>query len=294
MKKNINLIEAATLIATLGSEPQVVTAALDLLLARGEPLRHVIVLHTVQPDSAVNEAVARLADELTNFQGYAGLAAQLVPILDEKGRPVSDVHNEAEGRAAFRALFRQLQTAKSGMERVHLLIAGGRKTLALFGMAAAQLLFDEHDSLWHLYSAGTFLESRRLHPQASDQVQLIPVPVILWSQVSPVLTGLAAIQDPYEAMQRVRDLQINQKLEAARAFILGALTPAERRAVELLVQEGLSDQEIAGRLALSPRTVEGQLRSAYSKAAAHWELEDVSRAQLVALLSLYYQLNPGI
>jgi CRISPR-associated protein Csx14 len=35
------------LIATLGSEPQVVTLALDLLQAKGYPIADVIVVHTV-------------------------------------------------------------------------------------------------------------------------------------------------------------------------------------------------------------------------------------------------------
>ncbi len=105
------------------------------------------------------------------------------------------------------------------------------------------------------------------------------------------MTNLQEMNDPYEAADQVRKLQIAEKLTMARAFILGSLTASERRVVELLVVDGLSDAEIAERLVLSPRTVEQHLRSAYVKAAAHWELEGVNRTSLVTLLSLYYNLK---
>jgi hypothetical protein len=63
-------------------------------------------------------------------------------------------------------------TFTSIMLQVHLSIAGGRKTMAVFGMTAAQLLFDEHDRLWHLFSGGEFLVSKRLYPQPGDEVRL--------------------------------------------------------------------------------------------------------------------------
>ncbi|MBL8055973.1 MAG: helix-turn-helix transcriptional regulator, partial [Anaerolineales bacterium] len=79
---------------------------------------------------------------------------------------------------------------------------------------------------------------------------------------------------------------------AARAFVQTALTAGERRVVAVLVRHGASDQEIAARLTLSPRTVERHLGEAYAKAAVHWGLPAVSRAQLVALLNLYYTSDP--
>ncbi len=160
--------------------------------------------------------------------------------------------------------------------------------MALYGLAAAQLLFDENDRLWHLFSAGDYLASKRLHPQPEDEAVLVPVPIILWNQFSPLASELIAIEDPYEALARVEALKLQEKRDSARTFILGSLTPAEQRVVEILVKEGLSDQEIAERLSLSPRTVEQHLRSAYSKAADHWETVDVNRAQLVGLLQYYY------
>jgi DNA-binding NarL/FixJ family response regulator len=119
-----------------------------------------------------------------------------------------------------------------------------------------------------------------MHPGPVDSVHLIPIPVILWSQVSPILTGVSKETDPFEAIKQIENLQLNRRLEQCRSFVLGALTGAERRVVALLVEEGLSDREIGSRLSISSRTVEQHLRSAYQKAAAHWEMERVDRATL--------------
>jgi DNA-binding NarL/FixJ family response regulator len=83
-------------------------------------------------------------------------------------------------------------------------------------------------------------------------------------------------------------LQLEEKVANARSFIRGALTPGEERVVELLVREGLSDAGLGARLNLSSRTVEQHLRAVYAKAANHWDLEQVTRTQLVALLNLFY------
>jgi DNA-binding CsgD family transcriptional regulator len=158
-------------------------------------------------------------------------------------------------------------------------------------MLAAQLLFDDQDRLWHLYSSGDFLTSKRLHPQTGDEVHLIHIPVVQWSKISPIFLDIAKYDDPYEALQRQEELRLVEKMDDQHAFVHGSLTAAEERVVSLLVKEGLGDIELAERLGLSPRTVEEHLGKAYQKAANHWELEDVNRTQLVTLLSLYYELK---
>jgi len=286
LKRNNQMQDGkAALVATLGSEAQVVTAGVDLLLRQGERLEQVIVVHSVAaPGTPIARAVERLkaAFEDTPYRGH--LPLHLEALYDEQGRPLPDVDTPQAAQAAFRALYQQVREVKQRGLQVHLLIAGGRKILALFGMAAAQLLFDEHDRLWHLFSQGEFLESKRLHPEAGDEVQLLEAPIILWNRVAPVFSALEGVNDPFEAVERARSAQLAARGEDLRAFILGALTPAERRVTALLVREGLTDAEIARRLVNSSRTVESHLRAVYRKAAAHWDLTSVNRTQLIALL----------
>jgi len=276
------------LIATLGTEAQVVTAALDLLRRNGGQIGRVVVVHTTAPGTPVGYALERLATEFTRHPDLSQVELRLKPLLDPRGQPLEDVETPEAARVAFCALYSAVRSAKLEGRRVHLCIAGGRKTMAVFGMAAAQLLFEPDDRLWHLHSSGAFLESKRMHPQAGDAVHLIPIPLILWGQVSPLLAGLDQVADPYQAVETVRRSQLHQRYTAARAFVLNALTPAERRVVEALVRSGLSDSEIGARLHLSPRTVERHLRSAYQKAGEFWELETATRTHLIALLNIYY------
>ena len=235
----------STLIATLGTEPQVVTACLDLLLDQGEAIEEVVVVYTPAAGAAITDSAAmlRLAFEQPPYAGQ--ILLNLVPFTDPEGRPLEDVQTPEETRAAFRFLYNLVRLRKQQAGRLHLCIAGGRKTLALFGMACAQLLFDERDRLWHLYSGGDFLASKRLHPLPGDEAHLIPIPLILWSQVSPALSDLSQVEDPWQAAGRIRQLQLTERMQQARGFVLGSLSEAERRVVALLVEEGLSDNEIS-------------------------------------------------
>lgn len=280
----------ATLIATLGSEAQVVTLTLDVLLGKNEPISRVNVLHTTAPDGPIASALERLRVEFAS--GYYPPVLEFVTTeLRAAQGPLADVDSAEGAEAAFVAIYRAVRAEKLAGRRVHFSLAGGRKTMSVFGMTAAQMLFDEGDRLWHLVSYGKLLEEKRMHAGPGEQVAMVEIPVILWSAVSPVLTDLSEIDDPFAAVERQRSLRLREAVDKARTFVLGSLSPAQRPVLELLVREGLSDAEIAERLSLSPRTVERHLGDVYALARAHWDLAAVSRAQLVGLMHLYYALK---
>jgi len=281
--------EHGILIATLGTKPQVVTTAADLLLSEGRPFSDVVVLHTGGEREPLASTLNHLREEFASYPAYHSVTLHLQPIAGAES-VLPDVETQADAEAAFRAIYRTVLAAKRAGRQVHLSIVGGRKVFAVYGMAAAQLLFDDDDCLWYVLAGGKFFADERLHPEPGDEARLVRVPVLRWSTISPVLTDLSQIDDPFEAAEQQRTLQLRQALDEARAFVLGALTASEQRVVELLVREGLPDADIAERLSLSPRTVERHLGEAYAKACAHWGLANVNRTQLVTLLHLYYAL----
>lgn len=284
------LAPSATLIAPLGSKPQLVTIVLDLLQARGERVSEVVVIHTSLERPSTRASLACLADELGRVEPPVELRS--ICLCAPGGAPLDDLDSETGVREAFRVLYREIKAAKQAGRRVHLSIAGGRKTLAVFGMAAAQLLFDEHDCAWHLISVPELIASQALHPQPG-QAQLLPVPVLRWSQVSPVLTDLVLSDDPFEAAARQERLRQADALRLPRSFVRTVLSEAERQVVRLAVKEGLSDAQIAARLGRSRKTVGHQLSSAYAKASEHFSIQGANRHVLTALLATYYALEDG-
>ena len=248
-----------------------------------------MVLHTsASGNPAIAEAIRKLEHEFPAHQDYKAIDFQPVPITNAKGQALEDVHTRDAAESAFRTLYRELLSAKNNRECIHLSIAGGRKTLSAYGMVAAQLLFEDDDYLWHLYSGGEFLESKRLHPRQGDDVHLIEIPVVLWSCTAPAFLDLGKISDPFLALNRQKDLRLGEMAEKQRSFIQTRLSTAEENVVRYLVRHGAKDQEIAKALNISSRTVESHLQSAFHKAEFHWNLTAVNRTQLVSLLSIYY------
>ena len=279
------------MIATLGSEPQVITATLDLLLVRGIKITSLTVLHTASSEIHLKSALQQVSEEITR-DTYPNLTScKFHLLMDETGSPLQDVDTIQAAHSFFRAIYQSVWSSKQSGCQVHLSISGGRKTMAMYGMATAQLLFDEDDYLWHLFSGGDFLSSKRFHPVAGDETYLVAVPILLWNDVSPAVKELSKTSDPFEALEKVRQLRLQEKMETARIFVDVHLSSAERKVVRELVLEGMSDKEIAGMLYLSPRTVEQHLRSAYRKAAEHWQMNTVTRSQLIALLQLYFSMQ---
>lgn len=274
------------MLATLGSEPQVVTLVYDLLRRRGFCPAEVVVFHTDPAREPARSAVLRLQEELAAMR----VAHNFHPVA-AGGRPVPDLVRQQDIEAFFRLLYREVLRLKQAGRRLHLSIAGGRKPMAVFGMMVAQLLFDGEDRLWHLLSEGRLLAEKLTHPTPDEEAVLIPVPVMRWSAISPVFTELARRSDPLGGRQRPAGPQgLGGSIPPPRIPGVPA-HPGGKEVVLLLVKEGLDNEEIARRLGKSVKTVANQLTTAYEKFNEFLGFREdlkVDRAILIAELKMAF------
>jgi len=294
------------LVATLGLRPAVVTTALDLLMADGRVIDEVVVVHTVPPsleDGTEPDALAAVRALFPDGKSYVH-PRRTVPCrlrtvaLTRDDQPIPDVRSRGDADAAFRALYSAVRDIKQDGRVAHLCIAGGRKSMMIYGMAVAQLLFDADDRLWHIVGDDAFKHSGRLHPNSRDEAQLVPIPVLSVGLclVGPVAELLTA-DDPVSAIEEQR-----QRMELARrrkchAFLFDELTDAERRMVLYLLRAVVEERRsptysaIARELVLSTSAVRNRLSTIYQKMAAFFELSDVANDNrlLIGLLAPHYR-----
>ena len=111
--------ESKTLVTTMGGQAQVVTFALDWLLAQGEDVRDVIVVHLSSGNPRVQKALAQLAAEFRNDQ-YAGRACRFrhEPV-QAKGVPLPDLCDEADAEATWQTVYNLIATCKSEGRTLH-------------------------------------------------------------------------------------------------------------------------------------------------------------------------------
>lgn len=279
---NKNRVTHEILIATLGTEPQGVTWMLDWLLGQGFSIQEVCVVHT--QGKVIGPALEKLDHEFP--RSYPKIQYRREAVIGDDG-PVHDMATEKDAWAFLRTIYRTIQRARRVGQVVHLSLTGGRKTMAVYAMVAAQLLFGEHDRAWHMISdvhwSGT---EKRLHPLPQDRFQVVAVPVVRWSDAATVQVLLAEVDDPWEALRRQQEFALQEMTRRRLEFWEHRLTPALREVAELLVREGLNNAEIARRLNKSEHTVANQLTRIYRAfdewRGAHGEKAGVSRAAFIA------------
>jgi CRISPR-associated protein Csx14 len=286
------------LVATLGTQPQVVTLAVDLLEEDQDVVvEAVYVIHTAA-QRRVGAALARL-EEAFDRDRYRGrrCAFRPVPILTPEGRPVHDIRTESDASSTFRTIYGAVLACKQAHQRVHLSIAGGRNSMVVYGAAAAQILFDAGDRLWHLISTAEFEQTGNLHRHRSSDAVLAPIPVLRWSTVSPVLTALVREQDPFSAVQAQERLVERQADLQREEFLREELTPAEWRVVGDFVTHGGTDRDIAARLNISHRTVSTHLQRVYSKMHSFFAYDlavSVKRETVMQQFSGFFKRHPHL
>ncbi len=268
----------STMLATLGGQPQVVTFALDALLARGERIREVVVLHLGPENPRFGRALARLAAEFAGdrYQGRH-IRFRPIPVRDSRGR-LADIRDEAEAEVAFQAMHELIVMLKGQGRRLHVCIAGGRRMLALLAMSAAMLHFSHYDRMWHLYTPEEFLaraeEGAIMHAGPEDGVRLIQVPLMPLGAyfLLPHQLTQALLDQPVGSP--VRRLNETERRRCQR--VIEYLTPRQCEVLRVFAQ-GATPQEVAEALCITLSTVDDHKKVILAECRNAWEMEENAR-----------------
>lgn len=254
------------LIATLSTEPQGITRVLDWLLAQGYPIGEVALIHTT--GALIQAALQTVTAEFAN-NVYPGIRYRTVVVGGEQG-PVEDIRTSADVGALLQTMYRVMRQARQLGWPIHLSITSGRKTMAVYGMVAAQLLFGEQDHIWHMMaldqSGGI---DKRLHVTTDESLEMVEVPVLRWSHAATAV-ALLEEENPWTALRRQQTLAQGEQARRAKEFLERYLTKRERELALLLVRTGLDNAGLARQLGKSEQTVANQLTAVYKK-FAEWQ-----------------------
>lgn len=267
----------STLICTLGSQPQVVTFALDYLLAQGEIIRDVVVFHLSPPDGRGEEAVRRLMAEFSDGQ-YGGVPCRLRTIpIEKEGVLLADIQTSTDAEVVRQQVYTIIQQLKRTVRPLHLCIAGGPRILALMTLSAVQLYCGHQDRVWHMYTKPAFLAQakaeRLLHDERGGQVWLVSVPVVPWGAYFSPLGGDASTPAAAMAAQTAwLDGGERRRCEA----VWDVLTERQRDVLQAFAGGG-SPQDVAEQLFISIKTVDTHKTVILAHCRSAWEIPEGTR-----------------
>lgn len=265
------------LIATVGGQPQIVTFALDALLAQGEPITQLYLLHLTPPNPRWQQSIQKVLAEFEQ-QHYHGRPCRVhrCPILDGT-TPLPEIRNEREAEIAGQTIRSLLARLKVEGHKLHLCVAGGRRMLALLVTSAAMLLCDHQDRLWHMYTPeatqARALAGAVMHAQPGDGVQLIPAPLVPWGAYFPALRALAL--PPAQAVaQQIGQLSATNDLQCRQVY--QALTERQQEILTAFVR-GNTPQDVAEALHISLSTVNSHKTAILAECRIAWGLAEDAR-----------------
>ncbi|NNJ13657.1 histidine kinase [Chloroflexales bacterium ZM16-3] len=266
-------------VATLGGQPQIVTLALDRLLAQGEPITEAIIVHLSPAEPRYGRALRRVADE---FRGecYAGQRIRFRPLVVSVGpQAASDLRADRAVTSALDTLQTLIRQLKATDAQIHLCISGGRRLLGMLALSAAMLYFDRSDMIWHLSSSDKIrartAEGSLMHLPDHADAQLVRVPVEPWGHLFPALRTQRDPDFSSAISRRRRDVDAPDQARCQQVY--EKLTERQREVLQLLVA-GVTVQEISARLCIVISTVHAHKKQIFAESAISWELPFDARA----------------
>lgn len=274
----MNTSVKSVFIATLGAQPQVVTLALDTLLAQGEQIDETVVVYLSGQTERVPQAIRALNREFSN-NSYAGRPMRYSALrIRYNGSIVEDIQSDLEADAVFDTFHNLLPSYKQQEKRIHLCITGGRRLLGMLALSAAQLYFTKTDRVWHLYSSDHIRElSNRgsyLHIDAPNEIQLIQVPLQTWGHMLPWLRGDQSITA--KELRSNSQQQIDQAEYKRCREVITRLRPRELDVLREFAN-GLDPQGVADKLNIVISTVHKHKKTILGECVNAWSLPEGRR-----------------
>jgi CRISPR-associated protein Csx14 len=275
------------LIATLGGKPQVLTFALDALLAAGLPIERVLAIHLSPEDPRIQRSINLLRHEFETFGRYRGrlhfdtftIRASPNPLSSTLhaltgGRAVASVEEPAAPDAIWLTTHRLVMALKTEGYGVALCVTGGPRLVGLQAMSAASLLFGSHDRCVHLFTP-TELRERAgegavLHAPPDGGVRLIPVPLLPLGLIAPSLQA-AASATPEDVIGERRRVMSAQDAQRCRDVIRN-LTPRQREVLREFARDGADVQGVADKLHITANTLNSHKTHIYDECRNAWGL----------------------
>ena len=147
------------LVALVGLSPQVVTETLWLLAAAGDDAlpQQVTVLTTGEGAALAQARLPAAVSSLAALLGHPLPSPRIIVMRDHDGKPLADIRDDRDNQAAADSIVAIVReaTADAGT-RLHLSIAGGRKTMSCLGALALSLFGRQEDVLSHVLVAEAY------------------------------------------------------------------------------------------------------------------------------------------
>lgn len=247
---------APALIATLGLQPQVITRSLDRLLEIEPLLGEVVIIHTAAFPKQHSQWPNLLAFKQELAATYPSLNWRWLPILDQHNQPLFDVETPEYAELTFKLIFNQVKELKRQRRTLHGLIAGGRKSMIVYTLISAQMLFDVDDRLWHLFSRVEDESPHVAHPAAS---RLVEIPILHLAGLMPLVRDLLLFsEDPNLARRIYAGQQEVEKLVRQRSFFEQDCDPTDQKILRLM-SKGLSNRQIGEEVGLAEAAVNSRI-----------------------------------
>lgn len=266
-----------TLMCTLGGQPQVVTFALDALLAQNISVEELIVLHFSPENERIQQSLARLAAEFDNGRyGERPLRYYPHPLCAGQHH-LTDIYDETDVNTAWEAINHLITNLKSERRPLHICISGGRRILGLLTLSAASLHFGHQDALWHMYTPDDLRQAANqgaiMHAPEQSGFRLIRVPMMPWGSYFPALRQLTQPvpngDDVLAGPRAALDYAEQSRCQTVRA----RLTERQREVLRAFAA-GLNPQQVAEKLVVSIKTVDTHKTVILAECRNVWNLPD--------------------